>query len=148
MRRSDMSYDQDNVFAKILRGELPCERLCGDALTLAFMDIMPQAPGHALIITREPAETIYDISPDGLAACIRMTQLVARAVRDAFNTPGMLIAQVNGAAAGQSVPHLHFHVIPRQSGEQLRPHSTVKAEAAELRDNAARIRRHLPAELR
>ncbi len=135
-----MSYDPLNVFARILRHELPCERIYEDEHTLAFMDLMPQSDGHALVISREAAETLLELSADGAAACIRATQRVAAAVQSAFAVPGILIVQANGAAAGQTVPHVHFHVIPRRAGEQLRPHAAVKADPAQLRANAQRIR--------
>jgi histidine triad (HIT) family protein len=138
-----MPYDPQNVFARILRGELPCIRLLEDESTLAFMDLMPQAEGHALVITREPAETLFDLSPEGAAACMRATQHVAAAVKRAFDAPGMMITQVNGSAAGQTVPHVHFHIIPRRPGEQLLMHAAVKADPEVLRRQAERIRRWL-----
>ena len=138
-----MAYDPQNVFARILRNELPSIRLIEDARTLAFMDLMPQSEGHSLVITREPAETLFELSPDGAAACIRTTQLVAAAVKRAFDAPGIMIAQVNGAAAGQTVPHVHFHIIPRRPGEQLLLHAAVKADPEQLREHAERIRRWL-----
>ena len=138
-----MAYDLQNVFARILRNELPCERIYEDAQTLAFMDIMPQSDGHSLVITREPAETLFELSPDGAAACIRTTQRVAAAVKRAFDLPGIMIAQMNGAAAGQSVPHVHFHIIPRRAGEAMRMHAAIKADPLVLRANAERIRRCL-----
>ncbi len=136
-----MAYDPQNVFARILRNELPCVRVFEDARTLAFMDLMPQSEGHALVITREPAETLFELSPEGAAACIRTTQLVAAAVKRAFDAPGILITQVNGAAAGQTVPHVHFHIIPRRPGEQLLMHAAVRADPERLREHAERIRR-------
>jgi len=135
-----MAYDQQNVFARILRGELPCERVYEDEQTLAFMDLMPQSEGHTLVITREPAETLFDLSPEGAAACIRATQRVAGAVKRAFDLAGVLIVQVNGAVAGQTVPHVHFHIIPRRAGDRLLMHAAVKADLAQLRVNAERIR--------
>jgi histidine triad (HIT) family protein len=138
-----VTYDPLNVFARILRGELPSERLFEDAHTLAFMDLMPQAEGHALVIPREPAATLFELSPDGAAACMRTTQLVAAAVKRAFDAPGIMIMQVNGAAAGQTVPHVHFHIIPRRPGEQLRMHAAVRADPAQLREQAERICRAL-----
>lgn len=140
-----MPYDPQNVFARILRNELPSERIYEDAATVAFMDIMPQSQGHSLVIPREAAETLFELSPAGAAACMRTTQLVADAVRRAFAAPGMLIAQVNGAAAGQTVPHVHFHIIPRRPGEALSMHAAVKADPARLRADAERIRRCLNA---
>src|ERR1700733_11624411 len=118
-----MAYDQQNVFARILRGELPCEQVYEDAHTVAFMDLMPQSEGHTLVITREPAETLFDLSPDGAVACILTTQRVAAAVKRAFELSGVMIMQVNGAVAGQTVPHVHFHIIPRRAGEQLLKHA-------------------------
>jgi histidine triad (HIT) family protein len=138
-----MGYDPQNVFARILRNELPSERVFEDAQTLAFMDLMPQSEGHVLVISREPAETIFELSPEGAAACIRTTQRVAAAVKRAFNVPGIMIAQINGSAAGQTVPHLHFHIIPRRHGEPLRMHGSVKADPAQLRAHAELIRRCL-----
>ena len=136
-----MAYDQQNVFARILRGELPCEQVYEDAHTVAFMDLMPQSEGHTLVITREPAETLFDLSPDGAAACILTTQRVAAAVKRAFELSGVMIMQVNGAVAGQTVPHVHFHIIPRRAGEPLLRHAAVKADPMQLRVNAERIRR-------
>jgi histidine triad (HIT) family protein len=138
-----MPYDPQNVFARILRGELPCIRIFEDEFTLAFMDLMPQTEGHALVITREPAETLFDLSPEGAAACMRTTQHVAAAVKQAFAAPGMMITQVNGSAAGQTVPHVHFHIVPRRPGEQLLMHAAVKADAEILRQQAERISRWL-----
>lgn len=135
-----MAYDPGNVFARILRGELPCVKLAENAHTLAFMDIMPQSDGHALIITREAAETLLDVSPAGAAHCIQMTQRIAIAVQRAFDVPGLRIAQFTGAVAGQTVPHLHFHVIPVRAGETLRGHAAKMADPAELEKQAARIR--------
>jgi histidine triad (HIT) family protein len=136
-----MAYDPQNVFARILRNELPCVRLYEDAHTLAFMDLMPQSAGHALVITREPAETLFELSPEGAAACIRTTQRIATAVKRAFEEPGILMMQVNGAAAGQSVPHVHM--IPCRPGEQLLLHAAVRADPEQLREHAERIRRWL-----
>src|ERR1700722_17928221 len=138
-----MPYDPQNVFARILRNELPCVRLFDHEHTLAFMDLMPQSDGHALVITREPAETLFDLSPEGAAACMRTTQHVATAVKRAFDAPGMLVTQVNGSAAGQSVPHVHFHIIPRRPGGPLLMHAAVKADPEVLRQQADRIRRWL-----
>jgi histidine triad (HIT) family protein len=138
-----MAYDPQNVFARILRNELPSIRLFEDAHTVALMDLMPQSAGHSLVITREPAETLFDLSPEGAAACMRTAQLVAVAVKRAFDAPGILITQVNGAAAGQTVPHVHFHIIPRRQGEQLLRHAAVRVDSEQLREHAERIRRWL-----
>jgi histidine triad (HIT) family protein len=138
-----MGYDPQNVFARILRNELPSERVYEDAQTVAFMDLMPQSEGHVLVISREPAATIFELSPEGAAACIRTTQRVAAAVRRAFDAAGIMIVQMNGSAAGQTVPHVHFHIIPRRLGEALRMHAGVKADPAQLRAHAELVRRCL-----
>jgi histidine triad (HIT) family protein len=132
-------YDPDNVFAKILRGELPCHRVYEDERTFAFMDIMPRADGHVLVIPKEPARTILDISPDGLAATIASVQKIARAVGTAMEADGITIQQFNESAGGQVVFHLHFHVIPRQEGVSMRPHSGAMAPKEHLSELAARI---------
>jgi len=135
-----MVYDPDNIFARILRGEIPCHRVYEDADTLAFMDIMPQAEGHTLVLPKTAGEDIFGTSPDALAAAIRTAQTVARAVKKAFAPPGIMIAQMNGAAAGQSVFHLHIHVIPRYAGKDLGIHAAKPADQAVLAEHAARIR--------
>lgn len=136
-------YDDKNIFARILRGELPCFRVYEDDRTLAFMDIMPQSEGHTLVIPKEPAATLFDISPAMLADTIQVTQKVARAVQAVTQAPGVMIAQFNGAEAGQTVPHLHFHIIPRRHGEALRLHASEKADMEQLRQLAERIKQQL-----
>jgi histidine triad (HIT) family protein len=138
-----MPYDSNNVFARILRNELPSERVYEDALTVAFMDIMPQSEGHVLVIPRESAETLLDLSLEGALACMKTTYRIAAAVKRAFDAPGFMVAQMNGAASGQSVPHVHFHIIPRHQGEPMRLHATVKADPDALRLHADRIRKCL-----
>ena len=128
-----MAYDSNNIFARILRGEIPSHKVFEDAHTLAFMDVMPQADGHTLVIPKAPAENILDLSPDALAATILTTQRVAKAVKQAFDAPGLLVAQLNGSAAGQSVFHVHFHVVPRHEGLDLRFHAREMADNAYLR---------------
>ena len=135
-----MAYDTDNIFARILRGEIPCHRVYEDADTLAFLDIMPKADGHTLVIPKVAATDLYGAPPEALAATIRTTQRIAAAVRKAFDAPGIMIAQLNGAAAGQSVFHMHFHVIPRYAGEDFRMHVGPKADNTVLAAHAARIR--------
>jgi histidine triad (HIT) family protein len=135
-----MAYDTGNVFARILRGEIPAHKVHEDAHTLAFMDVMPQADGHTLVIPKAAAENILEVSPGALAATILTTQRVARAVQRAFDAPGILIAQLNGSAAGQSVFHLHFHVVPRHAGLDLRFHARDMADPKILAEHAARVR--------
>jgi histidine triad (HIT) family protein len=135
-----MAYDPNNIFARILRGEIPAHKVHEDAHTLAFMDVMPQADGHTLVIPKAPAENIFDLPPPALAATILTTQRVARAVKKAFGVPGILIAQLNGPEAGQSVFHIHFHVVPRREGLDLRFHARDMAEPGLLAAHAERVR--------
>jgi histidine triad (HIT) family protein len=135
-----MTYDPNNVFARILRGELPSVKIYEDALTLSLMDIMPSVEGHTLIIPKEPAEMIYDLSDEGAAAVIRTTKKVAGAVRRALEAPGIMLVQLNGAAAGMSIPHVHFHVLPRRAGLDLKLHGRQMVDAATLEPIAAKIR--------
>jgi len=135
-----MAYDRSNVFARILRGEIPAHRVLEDEHTLAFMDVMPQVDGHTLVIPKVEAESIFDLQPESLAATMVATQRVARAVKKAFEAPGVMIAQLNGPAAGQSVFHVHFHVLPRHAGLELRFHARNMADPAVLAEHAARVR--------
>ncbi|MDO9599386.1 MAG: HIT family protein [Azoarcus sp.] len=134
-----MAYDNTNIFARILRGELPCQRVFEDEHTLVFLDIMPQADGHTLVLPKEPAEFITDLSDGALQATILTTRNLARAVQQATGAPGLLISQFNGVAAGQTVPHVHFHIIPRFPDLRLRSHGREKADAAELATMAEKI---------
>jgi len=135
-----MAYDRNNVFAKILRGEIPSHKVYEDAQTLAFMDVMPQADGHTLVIPKIEAESLFDVPPEALAATIVTTQRVAKAVKAAFAAPGVLVAQLNGSAAGQSVFHIHFHIVPRRAGLDLKLHAREMADPAVLAAQAERIR--------
>jgi histidine triad (HIT) family protein len=135
-----MAYDSSNVFAKILRGEIPSVKVYEDDKTLAFMDVMPQADGHVLVISKEPAEDILDLSPEGAAAMMATTQRVARAVKKGLNAPGIMLAQLNGAPAGQSVFHVHFHIIPRSAGVDMGLHARGMVDAKTLEPIAAKIR--------
>lgn len=134
-----MTYDTQNAFARILRDELPSIRVHEDAHTIAIMDIMPQAEGHVLVIPKEAAVELMELSDDSAAACIRTVRRIAIAVRNAFDAPGVMVAQFNGSAAGQTVPHVHFHVVPRREGEALKPHAAQPADVAQLRLVADRI---------
>lgn len=135
-----MAYDPNNIFAKILRGELPCIRLFENDTTLAFMDIMPQSPGHVLVLPKEPAETFYDLSEEAAAESMKTAKRVALALRRLLNPDWLFIGQLNGAAAGQTVPHVHFHLIPRWEGQPLQLHAREKADVKELEALAERIR--------
>lgn len=134
-----MAYDPNNIFAKILRGEIPSVKVFEDTHTLAFMDIMPQADGHTLVIPKEPAENIFDLSPEGAAALVKTTQRVAKAVKKAMGAPGVMLAQLNGSAAGQTVFHIHFHIIPRSGGIDLKLHARQMEDPAKLKTFADKI---------
>lgn len=137
-----MSYDPNNIFAKILRSELPCAKVYEDEQTLAFMDIMPQKRGHTLVIPKEPAETLLDLSPDAAADLINKVQTVAAAVKIAMQADGITIFQLNGAAAGQTVPHIHFHIIPGSILE-AKTHASTMADPEELSKLAELIAQEL-----
>ena len=133
------SYDSNNIFAKILRGELPAHTVYEDADTLAFMDIMPRGPGHCLVIPRKAARNILDADHDSLAAVIKTVQTLSRAVMKAFAAPGVTVQQFNEPAGGQVVFHLHFHVIPRFDGVSLKPPGTMEKPEI-LAANARKIK--------
>ena len=133
------SYDPNNVFAKILRGELPAHKVFEDDGAFAFLDIMPRAPGHMLIIPKAPARNILDIKPDDLAHLIKTTQKIARAAVAAFTADGITVQQFNEPAGGQVVFHLHFHVIPRKIGIALKPPASFKEEPAVLAEHAQKL---------
>jgi histidine triad (HIT) family protein len=131
------AYDPNNIFAKILRGEMPCYKVYEDDKTLAFLDIMPRAPGHALVLPKAPVRNILDASPDDLAHVIMTVQKIARASMELFGADGVTIQQFNESAGGQVVFHLHVHVIPRQNGVALKPPASVK-EAPDILAQQAR----------
>lgn len=135
-----MPYDHSNIFAKILRGDIPCVKIYEDDKTIAFLDVMPQAEGHTLVLPKENAENIFDLSPEGAAAMIATVQKVAKAVKAATAAPGLMLVQLNGKSAGQSVFHIHMHIIPRQHGIDLAFHERSMVPAAELEPIAAKIR--------
>ena len=135
----EANYDSSNIFAKILRGELPAQVVFEDAETFAFMDIMPRGAGHCLVIPRKPARNILDVDQQTLSAVIGTVQKISRAVMKAFDAPGVTVQQFNEPAGGQVVFHLHFHVIPRFDGVGLKPPGTME-EPEILAGNADRIR--------
>ncbi|WP_299896160.1 HIT family protein [uncultured Ruegeria sp.] len=114
-------YDPDNIFAKILRGEIPCTRVYEDDETLAFMDIMPRTDGHLLVIPKTPCRNVLDATPEQLTAVMRTVQKMALAVKSAFDADGVTIQQFSEAAGGQEVFHLHFHILPRYEGVSMGP---------------------------
>lgn len=139
------AYDPSNVFAKILRGELPAHKLYEDADTFALMDIMPRGDGHCLVIPKAPSRNLLDVSEDSLAAVMRTSQKLARAVTKAFAADGVTVQQFNESAGGQVVFHLHVHVIPRFEGVALKPHTGKMEDQAVLAANAEKIRAALGA---
>jgi histidine triad (HIT) family protein len=135
-----MAYDTNNIFAKILRGEVPSVKIYEDDKTLAFMDVMPQADGHTLVVPKEPAENIFELSPEGAAAMVRTTQKVAKAVKKGLDAPGLMIFQLNGKPAGQSVFHVHFHIVPRSGGVDLKLHARGMESPDKLKAIAEKIK--------
>ena len=133
------NYDPNNPFAKILRGELPSYRVYENDKTLAFLDIMPRAPGHTLVIPKAAVRNILDIDGDDLAALMKATQMIARAAMTVFNADGLTIQQFNEPAGGQVVFHLHVHVIPRKTGAALKPPASFKEDPAVLSDQAQKL---------
>jgi histidine triad (HIT) family protein len=133
------SYDPNNLFAKILRGELPAHKVFEDERVFAFLDIMPRATGHTLVIPKNAARTILDVAPDELAHLFKATQTIARAAMSVFSADGLTIQQFNEPAGGQVVFHVHVHVIPRKNGVPLKPPASVKEEPTILSDQALRL---------
>ena len=140
-----MAYDESNVFAKVLRGEIPCHRIYEDEDTLAFLDIMPRSEGHTLVITKEKARDLFDITPEALGKLMAVVQKLAPKIQQAMGAEGLLIQQFNGAAAGQTVFHLHVHIIPRKEGEALKPHAGKIEDQAKLAATAEKIRKKIEA---
>jgi histidine triad (HIT) family protein len=136
----DGDYERDNIFARILRGEMPAAKVYEDAEVLAFLDVFPQSHGHTLVVPKSSARNLFDIAPADLGAAILAVQKVARAVRAALKPDGISVMQFNGAAGGQSVFHLHFHIIPRWEGLAMKGHGQAgMADAGELAELAKEI---------
>jgi histidine triad (HIT) family protein len=136
-------YDPNNIFARILRGELPCHTVYETDEALAFMDIMPRAEGHVLVIPKTPARNILDVDPGSLASLIKAVQHVAKGVKSAMRADGLTIQQFSEEAGGQVVFHIHFHVIPRFNGVALRPHTGQMEKPEILAQHATKIRETL-----
>jgi histidine triad (HIT) family protein len=133
------SYDQDNIFAKILRGEFPCHKVYEDDKAIAFLDIMPRAPGHTLVLPKAPARNLLDVSPDDLAHVMQVAQKVAKAAMTVFQADGITIQQFNESAGGQVVFHLHVHVVPRKAGEPMKAPASIKEDPGVLSDQALKL---------
>ena len=138
-------YDDENIFAKILRGEIPCHKIYEDEHTFGFMDIMPQTEGHSLVLPKQPSRNLLDADPAVFEPLMTTVQKIARASRAAFKTDGVLIMQFNEPGAGQTVFHLHFHIIPRSQGMTVKPHSGARVGDATLARHAEMIRAALAA---
>ena len=134
------AYDPANVFGKILRGELPSQKVYEDDATVAIMDIMPTTDGHTLVLPKAPSRNLLDAEPATLSRVIATTRKIALAVKEAFGSDGVAVYQFNEPAAGQTVFHLHFHVVPRFEGVPQGPHGTKMEDAAVLAANAEKIR--------
>jgi len=135
-----MPYDTDNIFAKILRGDMPATKVYEDEHTLAFMDVMPQSPGHTLVIPKAAAENIYDLPIEAGAAVLATVQKLAPAIRDAMRADGIMLNQFNGSAAGQTIFHFHMHIVPRYDDVPLKRHSGEMAASELLAAQADKIR--------
>jgi histidine triad (HIT) family protein len=135
-----MTYDPSNIFAKILRGEIPCHKIYEDEHTLAFMDVMPQIEGHCLVVPKAASRGLLDADPAVLAHVMATTQKVAAAAMQAMGADGFQIRQYNEPAGGQTVFHLHFHILPMKEGVGLKPHSAQMADHEDLAKQAKAIR--------
>ncbi|GGI28720.1 HIT family protein [Bradyrhizobium guangdongense] len=133
------AYDTNNIFAKILRGELPCHKVYEDEHVFAFLDIMPRVPGHTLVIPKAPARNILDVTPDDYAHVARAAKKIAIAAMKAFNADGITVQQFNESAGGQVVFHLHMHVMPRHDGVAMLPPASRKEDAKVLEENATKL---------
>jgi histidine triad (HIT) family protein len=138
-----MTYDANNIFAKILRGEIPCHKIYEDEHTLAFMDVMPQVDGHCLVVPKKGSRNLLDAEPSTLVPLMATVQKVARAAKAAFDADGVQVRQYNEQAAGQTVFHLHVHILPLNEGQTLRPHSGKMADHGLLAKQAEMIRKVL-----
>jgi histidine triad (HIT) family protein len=136
-------YDDQNVFAKILRGEMPAHKVYEDEHTLAILDIMPRGDGHALVLPKAPSRNLFDIAPDDLARLMATVRKVARAAKEAFAADGVTVQQFNESAGGQVIFHTHVHVLPRFEGVALRPHTGEMETEEVLKANAEKLRRAL-----
>ena len=133
------AYDSNNIFAKILRGELPSYKIYEDDKALAFLDIMPRAPGHALVLPKASSRNILDVAPDDLAHVMKVAQRIAKVSVEVFGADGVTVQQFNEAAGGQVVFHLHVHVIPRKDGVALKPPASQEEAPEVLKEQAARL---------
>lgn len=137
---AEAAYDTDNIFAKILRGEIPSHRVYEDEAVVAFMDVMPQGPGHTLVVPKAPSRNLLDADPSTFGPLFTVVRKVARAVKQGFGADGVTVMQFNEPASGQTVYHLHVHVIPRFDGIPLKPHTGGMEKPEVLAESAEKIR--------
>ncbi len=135
-----MAYDTTNIFARLLRGEIPSHRVYEDEHTVAIMDVMPQGVGHTLVLPKAPSRNLLDADPATLGALFSTVQKVANAVKKAFDADGVVVSQFNETAAGQTVFHLHVHILPRFEGVDLKKHAMEMEKPEILAENAEKIR--------
>jgi histidine triad (HIT) family protein len=138
-----VAYDPNNIFAKILRGEMPSARVYEDANVVAFMDVMPQSTGHTLVLPKQASRNLLDADPKALGHLITVVQRIATAAKNAFGADGVTVMQFNEAASGQTVFHLHFHVVPRFKGVPVKTHSGRMEDRAVIEANADKLRKAL-----
>jgi histidine triad (HIT) family protein len=134
------AYDPSNIFAKILRGEIPCHKVYEDDRALAFLDIMPRATGHTLVIPKNPARNLLDVAPDDLAHVMIVAQRIAKAAKKAFAADGITLQQFSETAGGQVVFHLHVHIVPRHEGVPMKPPASEMEKPDVLTAHAERLR--------
>jgi histidine triad (HIT) family protein len=140
------SYDPQNIFAKILRGELPAHKVYEDERALAFLDIMPRTPGHTLVVPKNPARNILDVDPADLGHVMSVAQKIGRAAMQAFKADGLTVQQFNEPAGGQVVFHLHVHIVPRHDGVAMKPPASAMEKNEVLAEHAAKLRDALAAQ--
>ena len=138
-----MSYDSNNIFAKIIKGDLPCHKVYEDEKTLAFLDIMPRAKGHTLVIPKAPSENMFDIGLEDFTDMMQTVHKLTPLIRDAVGADGILLQQLNGSAAGQLVYHIHFHIVPRFTDVPLKHHGTEIQQDGILQENARLLRDYI-----
>lgn len=134
------AYDPNNIFAKIIANQIPCEKLYEDQNVIAFMDIMPQAEGHCLVVPKAPSRNLLDADPELFGTLFKHVQRIATATKNAMRADGITIMQFNEPAAGQTVFHLHIHILPRYDGVPLTPHTGQMGDMATIKANAEKIR--------
>ena len=138
-----MTYNKENIFAKIIKGEADCVKILENDYILSFMDVMPQAPGHTLLIPKYSTEDIFNLPEDYFMHLMDAKQRIAKAIKNAYEPTGVMIMQLNGKEAGQTVFHLHFHIIPRKEGLNYKFHSSEIVNFKELEKEAEKIKKWL-----